>query len=181
MATNLPNSDKNLVRFIYRNPQAMAQFLSRNGVLLPEKITRRILIQKTFENLDNKEIVEKLNVMLAADNADKEANFDPITIGLLVISGVGLVNTAVQNRRARKTSERIAEAQLYAKELEDYNKAQMVKAAALDDQVARAGEEYTQTLLEESTKRQKNAVYVIGAIGAVLLAVLFTRKIWSNG
>ena len=37
MATNLPNSDKNLVRFIYRNPQAMAQFLSRNGVLLPEK------------------------------------------------------------------------------------------------------------------------------------------------
>ena len=180
MNTKLPNADKNLVRFIYRNPQAMRDFLVRNGVLLPERITRAILIQKTFERLNDKDFVNGLNQMLAADDRDNNSNFDPITIGL-VISGVSLGVKAVQNRQKRRSDERAAEAQLYAKELEEYAKAQSDKAAALDDQVARAGEDYTSTLLEESTKRQKNAVYVVAAVGVVLLAVLFTQKIWSRG
>jgi hypothetical protein len=181
MNTNLPNSDKNLVRFIYRNPQAMRDFLVRYGVLLPERITRAILIQETFERLNDKDFVNGLNQMLAADDRENHSNIDPITIGFLVVSAVGLGVKAVQNQKKRRSDERAAEAQLYAKELEDYAKAQSDKAAALDDQVARAGEGYTSTLLEESTKRQKNAVYVVGAIGVVLLAVLFTQKIWSRG
>jgi len=181
MNTNLSNPDKNLARFIYRNPQAIRDFLVRYGVLLPQKITRAILIQETFERLDDKDFVNGLNQMLAADDAQNNSNFDPITLTFLAVSVVGLGVKAVQNQKKRKSDERAAEAQLYAQELEAYAKAQSDKAAALNDQVARAGEEYTNTLLEESTKRQKNAVYVIGAIGVVLLVVLFTQKLWSRG
>ena len=103
MNTNLPNSDKNLVRFIYRNPQAMRDFLVRYGVLLPERITRAILIQETFERLNDKDFVNGLNQMLAADDRENHSNIDPITIGFLVVSAVGLGVKAVQNQKKRQS------------------------------------------------------------------------------
>ncbi len=51
----------------------------------------------------------------------------------------------------------------------------------MDEQIAESVDDYQQTLLQQSTKRQKNAIYIVGAVGAVLLVVLFTKNLWSNG
>jgi len=180
MTTQLDRNDKELVRFIYYNPQSMMRFLSRQGVLLPRNPTRQQILEKTFENLDKKEFVSKLNEMLNANRDENNSNIVPIVIPA-VIAGVSLVTTAVQRSAKRKSDERIAEASLYAEELASYEKAQNQKAAAMNEQVAESADDYREALLEESTKRQKNAVYIMGAVGAVLLVVLFTKKYWSRG
>lgn len=179
MNRQLDKNDKGLVKFIYYNPQSMMRFLSRHGVLLPRNPTRQQILDKTFDKLDDKEFVNKLNVMLNANRDENNANIDPIT--LVVLTAVSLTTTAVQRRAKRKSDERKAEASLYAEELASYEKAQNQKAAAMNEQVAESADDYRQTLLQESTKRQKNAVYIMGAVGAVLLVVLFTKKYWSRG
>lgn len=180
MTMQLDTNDKELVRFLYYNPQSMMRFLSRQGVLLPRNPTRQQILEKTFENLDKKEFVSKLNEMLNANRDENNSNIVPIVIPA-VIAGVSLVTTAVQRSAKRKSDERIAEASLYAEELASYEKAQNQKAAAMNEQVAESADDYREALLEESTKRQKNAVYIMGAVGAVLLVVLFTKKYWSRG
>ena len=177
MATQLPNSEKALVRFIYEKPYAMMQFLVRQGVVLSKEPTRGELLDKTYDRMGDKNFVNNLNAMLSAD---QEVNFDPVTIGIvLTIASIGA--TAGGSYAKRKSDERKAEALLYAKELEDYNKAQNEKAAKFDEIIAKSTQEYTDTLREQSTQRQKNAIYIIGAIGVVLLVVLFTQKSWSRG
>ena len=179
MTAQCDRNDKELVKFIYYNPQSMMRFLSRHGVLLPRNPTRQQILDKTFDKLADKEFVNKLNVMLNANRDENNANIDPIT--LVVLTAISLTTTAVQRRAKRKSDERIAEASLYAEELASYEKAQNQKAAAMNEQVAESADDYRQALLEESTKRQKNAVYIMGAVGAVLLVVLFTKKYWSRG
>jgi hypothetical protein len=176
----LDKNDKELVKFIYYNPQSMMRFLSRHGVLLPRNPTRQQILDKTFEKLDDKEFVNKLNVMLNANRDENNSNVIPIVIPA-VIAGVGLVTTAVQKSAKRRSDERQAEATLYAEELASYEQSQNQKAASMNEQVAESADDYRETLLEESTKRQKNAVYIMGAVGAVLLVVLFTKKYWSRG
>jgi predicted nucleic acid-binding Zn ribbon protein len=178
--TRLDKNDKELVKFIYYNPQSMMRFLSRHGVLLPRNPTRQQILDKTFEKLDDKEFVNKLNVMLNANRDENNSNVIPIVIPA-VIAGVGLVTTAVQKSAKRRSDERQAEATLYAEELASYEQSQNQKAASMNEQVAESADDYRETLLEESTKRQKNAVYIMGAVGAVLLVVLFTKKYWSRG
>lgn len=178
--TKLDKNDKELVKFIYYNPQSMMRFLSRHGALLPRNPTRQQILDKTFEKLDDKEFVNKLNVMLNANRDENNSNVIPIVIPA-IIAGVGLVTTAVQRSAKRKSDERQAEATLYAEELASYEQSQNQKAAAMNEQVAESADDYRETLLEESTKRQKNAVYIMGAVGAVLLVVLFTKKYWSRG
>lgn len=179
MTTQLDRNDKELVKFIYYNPQSMMRFLSRQGVLLPRNPTRQQILDKTFDKLDDKEFVNKLNVMLNANRDENNSNIDPIT--LIVISVASLTTTLVQRNAKRKSDERSAQASLYAEELASYEKAQNQKAAAMNEQVAESADDYRESLLEESTKRQKNAVYIMGAVGAVLLVVLFTKKYWSRG
>lgn len=180
MRSQIDRNDKELVKFIYYNPQSMMRFLSRQGVLLSRTPTRRQILNKTFEKLDDKDFVNKLNVMLNANRDENNSNILPIVIPA-VIAGVGLVTTAVQRSAKRKSDERVAEANLYADELASYEQSQNKKAADMNEQVAEAAAEYSQTLQEESTKRQKNAIYIMGAVGAVLLVVLFTKKYWSRG
>ena len=97
------------------------------------------------------------------------------------IAVASLITTAVQKSAKRRSDERQAEATLYAEELASYEAAQNQKAAAMNEQVAESADDYRGALLEESTKRQKNAVYIMGAVGVVLLVVLFTKKYWSRG
>ncbi len=180
MNMKLDKNDKELVKFIYYHPQSMMRFLSRQGVLLPRNPTRQQILDKTFENLDKKDFVNKLNQMLNANRDENNSNILPIIIygGIAV---AGLITTAVQRSAKRKSDERIAEASLYAEELASYEQAQNQKASAMNEQVAESSDDYREVLLEESTKRQKNAVYIMGAVGAVLLVVLFTKKYWSRG
>ncbi len=178
----LDKNDKELVKFIYYHPQSMMRFLSRQGVLLPRNPTRQQILDKTFENLDKKDFVNKLNQMLNANRDENNSNILPIPI--IIYGGIavaGLITTAVQRSAKRKSDERIAEASLYAEELASYEQAQNQKASAMNEQVAESSDDYREVLLEESTKRQKNAVYIMGAVGAVLLVVLFTKKYWSRG
>ena len=180
MKMKLDKNDKELVKFIYYHPQSMMRFLSRQGVLLPRNPTRQQLLDKTFENLDKKDFVNNLNQMLNANRDDNNSNFLPILIyGGIALAGV--ITTAVQKSAKRKSDERIAEASLYAAELASYEQSQNQKAAAMNEQVAESADDYRETLLEQSTKRQKNAVYIMGAVGAVLLVVLLTKKYWSRG
>ena len=110
----------------------------------------------------------------------KYSNILPVIIygGIAV---AGLITTAVQRSAKRKSDERVAEASLYGEELASYEQSQNQKASAMNEQVAESSDDYREVLLEESTKRQKNAVYIMGAVGAVLLVVLFTKKYWSRG
>jgi predicted nucleic acid-binding Zn ribbon protein len=176
----LDKNDKELVRFIYYKPQSMMRFLSRHGVLLPTNPTRQQILDKTFENLDKKEFVNKLNEMLNANRDENNSNLVGVTI-MAGIAVASLITTAVQKSAKRRSDERQAEATLYAEELASYEAAQNQKAAAMNEQVAESADDYRGALLEESTKRQKNAVYIMGAVGVVLLVVLFTKKYWSRG
>jgi len=176
----LDANDKELVRFIYYKPQSMMRFLSRHGVLVPNNPTRQQILEKTFENLHKKEFVNKLNEMLNANRDENNSNILPIII-FAAISATSLVVTAVQRSAKRRSEERLGEASLYAQELASYEQSQNQKAAAMNEQVAESADDYRGALLEESTKRQKNAIYIMGAVGAVLLVVLFTKKYWSRG
>ena len=179
MAAQLSNSEKALVRFIYEKPYAMMQFLARQGVVLSKEPTRRELLVKTYDRMGDKNFVNNLNQMLKADD-ESYSNVIPLVIyaGLTLASLATTAGVAYANQ---KSNERQTEALLYAKELEDYNRAQNEKAAKFDEIIAKSTQEYTDTLREQSTQRQKNAIYIIGAIGVVLLVVLFTQKSWSRG
>lgn len=179
MAPQLSNSEKALVRFIYEKPYAMMQFLVRQGVVLSKEPTRRELLNKTFERMGDKNFVNNLNQMLKADD-ESYSNVIPLVVWAAIsVASIGV--TAGTAYASRKSNERVQQANLYAKELEDYNKAQNDKAAKFDEIIAESTQEYTDTLREQSTQRQKNAIYIIGAIGVVLLVVLFTQKSWSRG
>lgn len=180
METTQKNADKELVKFIYYKPQSMMRFLSRNGVVLNAKPTRREILYKTFEKLDDKKFVNSLNQMLNAERDENNSNVVPLIV-IAAISGVSLVATGVDQYRKRKLLTRETEADVYANELASYEQSRSIKAASMDEQIAESVDDYQQTLLQQSTKRQKNAIYIVGAVGAVLLVVLFTKNLWSNG
>lgn len=179
METTQKNADKELVKFIYYKPQSMMRFLSRNGVVLNAKPTRREILYKTFEKLDDKKFVNSLNQMLNAERDENNSNF--VVVASIVIAAASVVATGVDQYRKRKLLTRETEADVYANELASYEQSRSIKAASMDEQIAESVDDYQQTLLQQSTKRQKNAIYIVGAVGAVLLVVLFTKNLWSNG
>jgi len=179
METTQKNADKELVKFIYYKPQSMMRFLSRNGVVLNAKPTRREILHKTFEKLDDKKFVNSLNQMLNAEREENNSNF--VVVASIVIAAASVVATGVDQYRKRKLLTRETEADVYANELASYEQSRSIKAASMDEQIAESVDDYQQTLLQQSTKRQKNAIYIVGAVGAVLLVVLFTKNLWSNG
>lgn len=179
METTQKNADKELVKFIYYKPQSMMRFLSRNGVVLNAKPTRREILHKTFEKLDDKKFVNSLNQMLNAERDENNSNF--VVVASIVIAAASVVATGVDQYRKRKLLTRETEADVYANELASYEQSRSIKAASMDEQIAESVDDYQQTLLQQSTKRQKNAIYIVGAVGAVLLVVLFTKNLWSNG
>ncbi len=179
METTQKNADKELVKFIYYKPQSMMRFLSRNGVVLNAKPTRREILHKTFEKLDDKKFVNSLNQMLNAERDENNSNF--VVVASIAIAAASLVATGVDQYRKRRLATRVGEADIYANELASYEQSRSIKAAEMDEQIAESVDDYQQTLLQQSTKRQKNAIYIVGAVGAVLLVVLFTKNLWSNG